>query len=259
MKTTNGEVDLAWEHTGKGDPLLLIHGLGYGRWGWGRFRDHLAENYTVISFDNRGIGESSVPPGPYTATAMASDALAVLAAAGVERAHVAGTSLGGMIAQELAIDNPERVDRLVLMSTTPGRPHGLPMPEHTARLIGEAANMTPAVALRRFVENALGAKPNQDLVDEIMGLRLGNVQDPDGWQAQAAAGTGYESGGRTEAITAPTLVMSGTHDNVVDHRNAMLLADLIDDAALELYDGLGHLMFWEDPEGVASRIRGFLG
>ena len=89
----NGDVRLAYEVRGSGDPLLLVQGLGYGRWGWEPVADLLAEDFLVVSFDNRGIGESDVPPGPYSAAAMAGDATAVLDAVGLERAHVVGASL----------------------------------------------------------------------------------------------------------------------------------------------------------------------
>ena len=148
-------VRIAWERHGEGPPLLLIHGLGYARWGWEPVLPELAERFDVILFDNRGIGESDAPPGPYTVAEMAGDAVRVLDEAGVERAHVVGTSLGGMIAQELALSHPERVDRLVLACTTPGGPNAHPMPQATVALMAEAATLEPAVALRRFVENAL--------------------------------------------------------------------------------------------------------
>ena len=120
---------IKWDSQGDGPALLLIQGLGYGRWGWDPVAPGLAERHRVLSFDNRGIGESEKPEGPYTARMMADDALQVLDEAGVERAHVVGASLGGMIAQELAVLAPERVDRLVLCCTTPGGPDAFPLPE----------------------------------------------------------------------------------------------------------------------------------
>ncbi|MGA7271885.1 MAG: alpha/beta hydrolase [Acidimicrobiia bacterium] len=258
MKAHNGDVILDWEDRGEGPPLLLIHGLGYARWGWEPLAPLLAEHFRVITFDNRGIGLSSVPPGPYTAAQMATDALAVLDAAGAGRTHVAGTSLGGMIAQELAIDHPDRVDRLALLSTTPGQPDGYPMPEATVRLLEQASNWEPEVALRRFVENALGPAPDARLVDDILGHRLANPQDPAGWAAQAAAGTTYAGGDRCRAISAPTLVVSGTEDRVVDHANSHLLGELIPRATVRLVEGGGHLVFWEHPRLVANMIVEFL-
>jgi pimeloyl-ACP methyl ester carboxylesterase len=254
MIATNGGVRIAWEETGDGEAVLLIHGLGYARWGWEPLVPMLAERFRVITFDNRGIGASDVPPGPYTAAEMAGDARAVLDAAGVERAHVVGASLGGMVAQELAIAWREGVDRLVLVCTTPGGSAAYPMPEVTSRLIAEARDLAPDVALRRFVENALAPKPEPALVERILAHRITNPQDPAGWQAQAAAGTTYDGARRAERILAPTLLVSGTADAVVDHRNSVLLSQMIPDARLQLIEGAGHLVFWEHPRTVADLI-----
>jgi 3-oxoadipate enol-lactonase len=256
--TANGSVTIAWDEVGAGEPMLLIHGLGYGRWGWEPLLPLLAERFRVISFDNRGIGGSAVPPGPYTAREMADDALAVLDAAGVEHAHVVGISLGGMIALELALDAPDRVDRLVLISTTPGAKDGHPMPAATVRLLTEAANWAPEVALRRFIENALGSEPDPELVERILAHRLSAPQDPAGWAAQASAGATYDGAGRIASITAPTLLIAGTADRVVDHRNSLALAESIRGSAVRLIPGAGHLVFWEDPDAVADLIIGHL-
>lgn len=258
MRAYRDDISIAWEETGTGTPLLLIHGLGYGRWGWEPLLPPLAKRFRVILFDNRGIGESSVPPGPYTAESMAADARAVLDAAGVDRAHVVGTSLGGMIAQELALGFPERVDRLVLIATTPGTPHGHPMPAATVGLLAAAQQLAPEVALRRFVENALGSDPSPEVVETIMAHRLSRPQDPDGWAAQAAAGTGYAGGDRSRHITAPTLVVTGTTDRVVDPANSDLLATMIPDSRVERVPDAGHLVFWEHPALVADLIIDFL-
>ena len=114
---------IAWESQGEGVPVLLMHGLGYTREGWGPLRELLARRYRVVSFDNRGIGQSEIPPGPYTVEELAGDAAQVLDEAGVERAHVIGASLGGFAAQVLAAEQPERVHRLVLVGSSPGGPH----------------------------------------------------------------------------------------------------------------------------------------
>ena len=248
-------VQIAWEEHGSGPDLVLVHGLGYARWGWEPLVPLLSRHLRVIAFDNRGVGASDVPPGPYTAGTMMRDVVAVLDAAGVERAHVVGTSLGGMIAQEFAAAHPERVDRLVLMSTTPGGPDAYPMPDTTVRLLAEAAAMQPADALRAFVENALGTSPDSEIVERILHHRLANPQDPAGWQAQAAAGTRFGPG--ELRIAAPTLVLHGTEDRVVDVRNAALLGERIADSRVVTMPG-GHLMFWEDPQTVAATILDFV-
>jgi pimeloyl-ACP methyl ester carboxylesterase len=252
-------VKIAWESTGEGSPLLLVQGLGYGRWGWDPLVPALATRHQVIAFDNRGIGESDKPEGPYTAAQMAGDALQVLDEAGIERAHVFGASLGGMIAQELAVTAPERVDRLVLGCTTPGGPDAVPMPAVTLALFAEAASLAPEVALRRFIENALGQDPPAGLIDELFALRALNPPDPAGWQAQAAAGMGFQGVEGQGQITAPTLILTGTADNVVDCRNADVLAARIPGARVELLEGCGHLFFWEQPSRCVTILDEFLG
>lgn len=248
---------IAWEERGSGRPLLLIQGLGYARWSWEPVVGPLAKRYRVVFFDNRGIGESDVPEGPYTARLMADDALQVLDEAGIERAHVVGASLGGMIAQELAVSAPARIEKLVLCCTHPGLVHGLPMPAQTVRLFADAQTLAPDVALRRFVENALGADPPAGLADELYRRRLESPLDPGGWQAQAAAGTNFA--GVDAPIAHETLIVTGTADNVVDPRNSDVLAKLIPGARLEKLDGLGHLFFWEDPQQFVRIVEEFLG
>ncbi|MFL5961967.1 MAG: alpha/beta fold hydrolase [Gaiellaceae bacterium] len=249
-------MNIKWEERGDGEPLLLIQGLGYGRWSWDRVVPALAERYRVVSFDNRGIGDSDKPQGLYTARLMAEDALQVLDEAGIDRAHVLGASLGGMIAQEVAAKTPGRVDKLVLCCTTPGGAATVPMPDVTVRLFAEAPGLAPDVALRRFVVNALGADPSDELVDELYELRLANPPDPAGWQAQAAAGLTFE--GVDGAIDAPTLVLTGTEDNVVDPRNADVVAARIPGARVERLSGAGHLFFWEQPDAFVRIVSEFL-
>jgi len=246
---------IAWESHGAGTPVLMIQGLGYGRWGWDPVVPALAERHRVLTFDNRGIGESDKPEGPYTARLMADDALQVLDEAGVERAHVVGASLGGMIAQELVMLAPDRVEKLVLCCTAL-RSDAFPFPAATVQLMAEAPTLAPDVALRRFVENALGAHPSPELVDEIVALRMANPPDPAGWQAQAAAGATFP--GVEGTIEKPTLILHGTEDNVVDVRHAELLAERIPGARLELLPGTGHLFFWEDPQAFLGPVLEFL-
>ncbi len=243
---------IAWERHGGGAPLLLIHGLGYARWGWEPVVEPLARSFDVLLFDNRGIGESDTPPGPYTAAQMASDAVQVLDEARVERAHVLGTSLGGMVAQELALAHPGRVDKLVLACTTPGGARAHPMPDQTVRLL------TNGATLRDFVENALEPDSRVELVERILEHRLATAQPPEAWLAQAAAGAGFDAYERAGSIAAPALVLHGDGDVVVDPRNAELLAGLLPHASLELFPGTGHLFFWQQPERFVGLVEEFL-
>ena len=258
----NGDVTLAYEVRGEGgDPLVMIHGLGYDRRGWGPLPDLLAEDYRVIVFDNRGVGESDVPEGPYAVTQMAADVVAVLDAAGVEAAHVFGVSLGGYIAQELALAHPERVRRLVLASTAPGGTRSHPMPAAGLDAFGRFPTMEREAGLRLMVENSLGAhgvRERPELVEDIYRYRLERAPTIAGWQAQAYAGATYDGYDRIGAIDVPTLILQGGADNVVDPRNADLLAELIPNARVERIPDRGHLLVWEEGELLAPIVKEFL-
>jgi pimeloyl-ACP methyl ester carboxylesterase len=230
----------------------LIHGLGYARWGWEPVVEPLARSFDVILFDNRGIGASDAPPGPYSVGDLVADALRILDEADVARAHVLGTSLGGMVAQELALAAPERVDRLVLASTTPGGPNAFPLPERTVEL------MTRGATLREFVENALAPGPDPEIVERILRHREATAQPVEAWSAQAAAGAAFDALARIDRIAAPTLVLHGTEDGVVDPRNSSLLAERIPAARVELFPGGGHLFFWEQPDRFVEVVTEFL-
>ena len=249
---------ISWERRGEGFPLVLVQGLGYARWGWEPVVDLLAEHYEVILFDNRGIGGSDTPPGPYTVAAMAADTRRVLSEAGIERARVLGASLGGMIAQELALETPEHVEKLVLACTTPGGSNAAPMPDRTVQLMAEAPTLEPHVALRKFVENALAPDPAEDLVERILAHRIETSQPASAWFSQAAAGAAFDAWDRIPELEAPTLVVHGTADAVVDPANAELLAERIPNARLELFPGCGHLLFWEQPERFVRVVGEFL-
>jgi len=191
---------------------------------------------------------------------MAADALAVLDDAGVGRAHLVGTSLGGMVAQEVALSSPERVETLILASTTPGGDEGFPMPERSVELFSAFADDPSRRNLRRIVENSLSARTvatRPELVDEIFRYRLDHRPALDGWLAQAAAGRAFSSLSALPGLTMPTLIIHGLDDNVVDHRNSELLARAIPDAELLLVGDTGHLSFWEKPGEFADTVQAF--
>jgi 3-oxoadipate enol-lactonase len=257
----NGGVRLAYETRGSGAPLLMIHGLGYDRYGWGPLPDLLAHDFTVVVFDNRGVGDSDVPEGPYAVSQMVEDAAAVLDDAGIERAHVLGVSLGGYIAQEFALVHPDRLDKLVLASTAPGGPRSVPMPAAGLEAFGRFPTLEREAGLRLMVENSLGAygvREQPALVDEIFAYRLERGPTLAGWQAQAFAGATFDAYDRSPGIGAPTLVLQGGGDSVVDPRNADLLVELIPNARLELIPDRGHLLVWQEAEQLAPIVKEFL-
>lgn len=261
----NGSVGIGYETietAGRRVPwLVLIHGLGYARWGWEPVVDPLAERFRLVLIDNRGIGTSDVPPGPYDTATMSNDVLAVLDELGLTRVHLVGTSLGGMIAQQVVLRAPERIDRLVLVCTTPGGEVAHPLPQATLELIARMPQLAPEEALTLAVRNALAdqaAAERPDVVERILHHRRTVPQDPAGWSAQAAAGTGHALGHAVAAISHPTLVLHGDQDRVVDVRNAGVLGELIPDCRVVVLPGLGHLLFWDDPGRFVAEVITFL-
>ena len=241
--------------------LVLIHGMAFDRSGWGPVLPELGRRFRLVLVDNRGTGSSARPTGSFTVADMAGDIVAVLDAAGIRTAHVLGASLGGMVAQDLAISCPERVDGLVLACTTPGWPLAYPMPAASVRLIAATADLTVEASLRRHTENALSARTvrhRPELVDCLVELQSSRPVAKEVIVAQAAAGARYAGRRRQARIRARTLVLHGAADTVVDPRNARLLADRIPGARLVIFPDLGHLLFWEDPDGFAAEAASFL-
>jgi pimeloyl-ACP methyl ester carboxylesterase len=257
----SGGVRIAYESRGEGEPLVMIHGLGYDRHGWGPLPDLLAVDFRVVLIDNRGVGESDVPDGPYAVSQMAADVAAVLDDAGVAETNVLGVSLGGYIAQEFTLTYPERVRKLVLASTAPGGPRSHPMPAAGMEAFGRFPTMEREAGLRLMVENSLGehgVRERPELVEEIYRYRLERAPSIAGWQAQAYAGATFDAYDRIGSIDVPTLVLQGGADTVVDPRNAELLVELIPKARAELVPDRGHLMLWQEGEQVAHIVKEFL-
>jgi 3-oxoadipate enol-lactonase len=257
----NGPVRIAYDVRGHGRPLVLVQGVGVGRWGWEPVADRLARRFQVITIDNRGIGASDTPPGPFTIRAMVQDVLAVLDHAGIQQASVLGTSLGGMVAQELALTHPEQVDRLVLVATLPGGPRSRPMPLGTTYLFSAAPFLTDKARLQQFVNNALGPATRRGrpaLAERLAAAKHASPQSKTAWRAQVAAGMLFNPLGQQRDITQPTLVIQGTADQVVDPGNAGVLADLLPNARVELFHGAGHLLYWEHPRRFARMVTSFL-
>jgi 3-oxoadipate enol-lactonase len=260
-EAVNDGVRIAYETLGEGEPVVFVHGLGYDRQGWGPLPVLLAEDFQVLLIDNRGVGESDVPEGPYAVSQMAADVVAVLDDAGIDAAHVFGVSLGGYIAQELASTRPERVRKLVLASTAPGGARSHPMPAAGLEAFGRFPTMDREAGLRLMVENSLGAhgvRERPELTDEIFRYRLERAPSLAGWQAQAYAGATFDGYDRAASIGAPTLVLQGGADTVVDPRNGELLAELIPGARFELVADRGHLMMWEEGASLAPIVKEFL-
>jgi 3-oxoadipate enol-lactonase len=253
-------VELYWESTGAGAPVLLVMGLGMTATGWWRTVPVLAQRLRVIAFDNRGVGRSGRPPGPYSVPQLADDAVAVLDAAGVDRAHVYGISLGGMIAQELALRQPERVGALVLGATTPGGPRAVAADDDTLAFFRRRAEMPAEEAVWASVPYNYGEVTRTRHTDRIgadVVERLRYPIEPDPYRAQLEAALGHDALDRLPRIASRTLVVHGAADRMVAPANGKLIADAIPGARLLNLPGAGHLYPTDDPEADLA-VLGFL-
>lgn len=252
-------VRLWWSTEGAGEPVLLIHGLGYHSEMWRELVRPLSSRWRTVRFDNRGVGRSTVPTEPFSVEDMAGDAVAVLDAAGVRRAHVFGVSLGGVIAQELALEYPERVRSLVLGCTHPGGPQSAPFAPDALELLADRTNMSPAEAARAAVPFVYAPTTPADRIAADLALRAEWPTDPAGYAGQLAASTTYRgSYARLGRLRVPTLVLHGTADRLVNPENARILAAAIPGARLELLPGASHLFYADSPERSLEVITAFL-
>jgi len=256
-------VRVAYERAGTpdGETVVLVEGLGYGRWMWNWQREGLGE-YDLVLPDNRGTGDSDVPEGPYTVPEMAADIEAVLADAGVDRAHLVGASMGGMIAQQYALEF-DRAASLALLCTSPGGPEEEPIPEATLeRMFGVPGEYSEREAIRYKMEPAMTAEfwgSHGDTIDEIVDWRLDSDAPDRAREWQATGVEAFDVSDRLGEVDVPALVLHGERDRVVPVGNGRLLAEGLPGATLETFDeGGSHLFFIERAEDVTARLRAFL-
>jgi len=256
----DGRTRLHWETTGSGAPVLLIHGLGLSGGAWWRTVPVLARRLRVITFDNRGTGRSQAASLAYTTEAMADDAAAVLDAAGLERVHVYGISLGGMIAQQLALRHPDRVRSLVLGATQPGGPRARRPDAEVLEFLGARAQMRPREAARASVPFNYGPRcrdEHPERIEEDIARRLAHPFSDAAYGAQLYAGAVHNCYGRLDRIRVPTLVVHGALDRMIPVANAHLIAERIPGARLRILEDSGHLYPTEAPD-VDDEIAAFL-
>jgi pimeloyl-ACP methyl ester carboxylesterase len=252
---------MAYDVRGTGFPLLLINGLGSDRQEWLGQLPAFASRFRVISFDNRGAGESGCPPGPFTTACMADDAAVLLSFLGVERAHVLGVSLGGMIAQEVALRHPERVEALVLACTSPGGTASVRPPPEALAAFAPSPGGDREADLRRtipflYTDRFLREQPEE--IETFIARRLVAPASPEGYAAQLSAAIGHSAGDRLRGIRARTLVIAGTADRLVPPVNSERIAERIPGAKLVLLPGAPHRLFAENAEAFNREVLAFL-
>lgn len=260
----NDDISLYYEVDGPedGETVVLVEGLGYGRWMWNWQRDRLTdEGYQVVVWDNRGTGDSDVPEGPYTIAQMASDLEAVLDAAEIQSAHVVGASMGGMIAQQYALDY-DRAESLALLCTSPGGDDAVPTPPETqARMFDVPEDAGEREAIRYKMKPAMSDDfwtNNDDVVSDIVDWRVESDAPEAAREAQAAAVATFDASDELGAIAVPTLVAHGDSDHVLPVENSDLLYEGLPNARLSIFEGGPHLFFVEQAESVNDVLLEFL-
>lgn len=252
-------IDRYYQETGSGDPLLLINGIGGTSLGWAPLLPLLAGLFRVVTSDNRGVGRSEAPPGPYTTRQLADDAAALLVHLGVERAHVVGSSMGGMIAQELALAHPALVDRLVLSGTF-ARPRRAIMDPWLTFVAQMAERLDPVAVtlgwLPWLYTPAFLADPER--VEAALAWQDPYPAPPHGIAAQVEAVRAHDTLERLPRIAAPTLVLVGADDVVTPVYYAQELAERIPGARLQVLERVGHSALSEYPEAGAEALLAFL-
>jgi 3-oxoadipate enol-lactonase len=245
---------LCWERTGSGPRLLFCNGSGSTMADAQPMLDLLAGRFDLLTWDYRGVGHSGPAGAPYRMADLADDAGRLLDLVGWGACSVAGLSFGGMVAQELAVTHPDRVERLALMCTSAGGEGGSSYPLH--ELVGLAAEERAAIGLRitdsRWNEHWLADHPG----DRVLVQRLASRQDPAGsagLRAQLVARADHDVWDRLGAITCPTLVAFGRYDGIAPPTNSEAIASRIPRADLRGYEG-GHLFLAQDPAALPELV-----
>ena len=268
-----GEIELYYEDHGSGEPLLLIMGLAADSQAWMFQIPAFAEHLRTIAFDNRGVGRSSKPVGPYTIHQMADEAAALLDHLEIPSAHVVGVSMGGMIAQELALRHPEKVRRMVLACTYPEPDHDIE--EQRRFTVGQMGGKVSAagkieidvsaVDPLSFLQQMLPAVFNQSFIEselpKLMQVFSGALQYGFSMEAilgQVAAVMGHKATDRLHGIASPTLVITGDADRLISPANSDILAREIPNARLVKIPGGSHGFNFETPEVFNREVLGFL-
>lgn len=253
----NAGAKIYWNEQGEGDPVLLIMGLGWASDMWYRTTAELSRRYRTISFDNRGVGRSDFPPGPYSIATMADDAAAVLDAAGVESAHVFGHSMGGMIAQELVLRHPGKVRSLILGGTHCGGQHIVPpAPEVVNVLLATYSN--PEDSFWAIAPYIYDASTPRAKIEEDFEVRRRAFPTRESYLAQLQAVMMWESFGRLNSLRVPALVIHGQTDQLIRAENGDLLATQIPGAKLVKLMEASHVFTTDRPQESTGAILSFL-
>jgi 3-oxoadipate enol-lactonase len=250
-------IELHYTDRGEGPVLLLIAGIPAVADDWDALAVPLAETRRVIAYDNRGSGRSTVTPGPYTTAQLAADAAGLLDRLDVAEADVFGMSMGGMIAQELAIGWPERVRSLVLGCTHAGIRHAARPPRESRRAFAMQTDDW-GERMRALAPLAFASSVDAGALEAFIEKKSRDVQDTAGYRAQIEAVLEHDSAERLERIGCPTLVLTGDDDRIIPGESSRLLNVRIAGSRLTVIPGTGHLFFIEKPAETLELLDAFL-
>jgi pimeloyl-ACP methyl ester carboxylesterase len=256
----NGEIALAYDIEGSGPDLLLIAGTASTRALWGLVRPRLAESFRTIAFDNRDSGDSTIARETYTLAELAADARAVLDAAGSSRAHVLGHSMGGAIAQELALTARDRVATLTLASTWArgdGYSRNLMSLLHAlSGSIGDDRTLLAAILFAGAAASRLDRTSLWESTDAAMAL--GSLAPRDALQRQWNLDLSVDTLSRLPALDLPTHVIWGSEDRMLPAPLSQALIDAIPGAIGTCIEACGHVPMVDAPEAFAAAVTSFL-
>jgi pimeloyl-ACP methyl ester carboxylesterase len=258
-----GDINIYYEVQGGGEPMLMIQGYGQYSGHWTTLIPPFSKEYRVIIFDNRGTGRSDKPETPYTMKMMAADARGLLDAIGVDQAHVFGVSMGGMIAQEFALNYPDKVMSLILGCTNCGGKQSVfSTQEAMAVLFGpEMAKLTVEEAARQIAPwlwTKAFIDKHPEAVEIYVDITMKYPTPPHGFACQAQAIMGHNTYERLPQIKAPTLVIAGDADRLIPPENSKILASRIPNAELVMLEKSGHDFFGDAAAEAIGAILDFL-
>ncbi len=258
---TVNDIRMYYELHGAGDPLVLIMGLRRNAEWWFRQIPALSERFQVLAFDNRGAGRTDKPETDYSIGMFADDTAGLMKALGLDRAHILGISMGGYIAQELAVNYPDRVNRLLIGCTGSGGKRAVRMSdERMARFI-ENKGLTPEEILRKDMDIYFSdgfIRDNPEFIESFIEISMRYYQPPDAFLRQWNACLNHDTTNRLHTIALPTMIMTGDDDPLVPPENSRILKELIPHASFVTFPGCRHCFFIEAADAFnAEAVRFF--
>jgi len=260
-KTRAADINIYHETRGDGEPLVNIMGLGGGSSMWWRQVDFLSAGFRVITFDSRRVGRSDKPDTPYSMGMLVDDDAGLMKELGIASAHVYSVSMGGMVAQELALRYPSLVSSLILGATACGGSHAVVADQETLQRLFSIMTLSPDEAIRVSTSVTFSAgfiERHPEKIREWLIKGAERPPSPMGFKRQAEAVAGFETCDRLPEIRVPALIMAGTDDQLIPAESSRILASRMRNAKLVLFEGAGHGYLWEVEEEANRVVRDFL-